>query len=58
MTTNNSIAVLEEAVRTSKAFIRKHGVPTYPAAAIAQMKADVLRNEAELVKLKAHEVKR
>lgn len=51
MTSANRIAALEEAVKKTKSFIRKNR-KVYPASVIAQMQADLERNEAELAKLK------
>lgn len=43
--------ILEEAVRSSRAFLKKNG-RKLPVAAVAQIKAGIARNEKELGDLK------
>lgn len=52
MRLTNRALVLAEAVKQSKAYLRKHA-HTLPPPVVAQLKADLARNERELAELEA-----
>ena len=52
MKVSNRALVLAEAIKHSRAYLRKHG-RMLPPAVVTQLKADLARNERELAVLEA-----